>query len=153
MCLLFCMSTMYEQVPKEARRRLFSFSSPDPIISSVFLADPLPASQPNAGILYSTVDRELASVPTINRNHPMCGLPTTRTFYMDLLCPIRTHRKSELRPLSCQTKSAQNSIHRFPYSVVLASQCKLSPVGRLRKAVSLRLSEHQKLIGWTEKSG
>ena len=103
MCLLVCMSTMYEQVPKEARRRLTSFSSPDPIVSSVFLAEPLPASQPNAGILYSTVDREWTSVPTIDRNHPMCSLPTTKTLHMDLLCPIRTHSKSELRPLSCGT--------------------------------------------------
>lgn len=152
MCLLLCMSTMYEQVPKEARR-LSSFISPDPIVSYVFLAVISPASQPNAGILYSSVDCELASVPTIDRNHPMCSLPTTRTLHMDLLCPIRTHRKSELRPLSCQTKCAQNSILRFPYSVVLASQCKLSPVGKLRKAVSLWPSGHQKLIDRTEKSG
>lgn len=59
MYLHVCMYSMYVQVPKEARRRLSSFSSLDLIISSVLPAEPLPDSQPYAGIPYSTEDHGL----------------------------------------------------------------------------------------------
>lgn len=53
---------------------LFSSS----IVSFVLSAEPSRASQPNAGILYSTVNHELASVP---RKHLRYHLPMTKTLH------------------------------------------------------------------------
>lgn len=68
MSLFVCLSTVCVQVPKEARRRISSFTSPDPIISSVLSAEPSPTSPPNPEILYRSVShwpQYLLSVGTI----------------------------------------------------------------------------------------
>lgn len=72
---VYVLACLYVQVPKEARRRLSSFSSPDPITSSVLPAKPSSASPPNARILYSAIDHELASVPTFDMNHQVAYQP------------------------------------------------------------------------------